>query len=352
MDRLPPKWVRRIVVAPLVVAICLGLIAISPFFLLAAVLVDLVVPGNLRATRMVTFGTFYLVMEVAGLIVLFALWVRFGFGTRLKTKHAQDVHYRFKRLFLALIYRAVSALFGLRINIEKRQPPQPGPIVVFCRHAGAGNSLMLIGTMMIAFNRRPRTVMLAKLQWDPLFDTMGNRLPNRFIKHDKKDADRYVAAIGNLAKDLSDQDAFVLFPEGRDFTQRLRVRAISYLERKGFTRYAEKARELENVLPPRHRGPMAAITSAPEADVVFVAHTVLEEIGTFKDLWSRIPLTDPVDGRYWRIPPSEVPKTEPELIEWLYDWWERIDDWIDEHKDDDAPAAASDREPERIVQRT
>jgi len=332
MDRLPPRWIRRLVLAPLVFALCLGLIALSPVVLVVAAIADLFVPGKFRAVRIVSFGFFYLLMEVVGLIAMLVLWARFGFGLKLKTERAIDTHYRFMGRWLLVMYRGVSKLFGLRINIEERPPPQPGPLVVFCRHAGPGNSLMLIGTMMIAYQRRPRIVMLAKLQWDPLFDTMGNRLPNRFITHNKKDSNRYVRAIGELATGLGDQDAFVLFPEGKDFTQRLRLKAIDYLKTKGYHRHAEKAEGMLNVLPPRHKGPMAAILAAPEADVAFVAHSVLEELGTFRDLWDRIPLSDPIDGRYWRLPPEEVPRTEDALIEWLYSWWDRIDDWIEEHK--------------------
>lgn len=332
MGWLPPRWVRRIVVAPLVVLVCSALLAISPVVLLLAAVVDLFTPGNWRTLRMVAFGTFYVFMEIAGLVVLFALWVWFGFGTRVRSERAKDLHYRLMAFYLKIVYRAVALLFGLRINIEQRQPPQPGPLLVFSRHAGPGNSLMLIGTMMIAYNRRPRIVMLAKLQWDPLFDTMFNRLPNRFIKHDKHKSDQYVTAIGELAEGLGDQDAFVLFPEGRDFSQRLRRRAIDYLRSKGFDRHADRAESMLHVLPPRHRGPLAAITSAPEADVAFVAHSVLEELGSFKQLWRRIPLDDPIDGQYWRLPPDEVPKTEDEVIEWLYEWWERIDEWVEDHK--------------------
>lgn len=341
MDRVPPRWIRRILVAPLVLVICLALVAISPVLLLIAVLADLIVPGNWRTLRIAAFGAFFLFMEAAGLIVLFALWV--GFLGRVKSERAIDTHYRLMTFYLKLMYRAVSLLFGLRIAIEERQAPQPGPILVFSRHAGPGNSLMLIGTMMIAFNRRPRIVMLAKLQWDPLFDTMFNRLPNRFISHEKGKSAGYVAAIGELAKDLGDQDAFVLFPEGRDFTQRLRRRAIDVLRAKGFDKHAERAEGMLHVLPPRHRGPLAAITSAPEADVAFVAHSVLEELGSFRELWRRIPLDDPIEGRFWRLPPDEVPRTEDEVIEWLYGWWERIDDWVNEHKLPELPA----REPVR-----
>lgn len=335
MDRLPPRWIRRLLVAPLVLVLCIALIVVSPVFVVIAAIADLFVPGSWRTLRMVAFGVFYLAMEVVGLVAMFVLWIRFGFGMRLKTEAAVEVHYRFMAAWLLAMYRAVSKLFGLRINIEERPAPQTGPLLVFCRHAGPGNSLMLIGTMMIAYNRRPRIVMLAKLQWDPLFDSMGNRLPNRFITHNKKDSARYVTAIGDLATGLRDQDAFVLFPEGRDFTERLRLRAIDYLKEKGFTRHAEKAEAMVNVLPPRHRGPSAAIIAAPEADVAFVAHSVLEEIGSFKDLWARIPLKHSIDARYWRIPPSEVPRTEEDLIEWLYRWWDQIDDWIERHKTHD-----------------
>jgi hypothetical protein len=331
VDRLPPKSVRRLIVAPLIFALCVVLLALCIVLLPVAVIVDVFVRGSWRTVRMVAFGAFYLFMEIVGLVAMLGLWIWFGFGLRLRTERSIEAHYRFMQWWILRMYRAVSLLFGLRINIEERPTPQPGPVLVFCRHAGPGNSLMLVGTLMIAYSRRPRIVMLAKLQWDPLFDTMGNRLPNRFIKH-SKDSSPYVAAIGQLAEGLGDQDAFVLFPEGRDFTHRLRRRAIEFLRDKGFHKHADKAEAMEHVLPPRHRGPMAAIASAPEADVVFVAHSVLEEIGTFKDLWSRIPLRNPIDARYWRISPADVPHTEEETIEWLFGWWEQIDAWIAAHK--------------------
>jgi hypothetical protein len=330
-DLLPPRIVRRLVIAPLVFLLCLVLIALSPALLLLAAIADLFLPGSWRTLRVAAFVVVYLVLEVIGLLVLGGLWVAAGFGLLAKSARYREIHYRFMERWLRTMNAAAARLFRLRIHIEDRPEPRPGPILVFSRHAGPGNSLMLIGTMMIAYRRRPRVVMLAKLQWEPLFDIMGNRLPNKFIRHDPKSSDRYVAAIGELAGGMGDQDAFVLFPEGHDFTHRLRLRAIAHLRKKGFHSHAEKAEGMRNVLPPRHRGPRAAIHSAPEADIVFVAHTVLEDVGSFGDLWRRIPLAEPIDSRYWRVPPSEVPSGEQELIDWLYGWWQRIDDWIAEH---------------------
>lgn len=261
---------------------------------------------------------------------MFGLWIRYGFAGGLGSARSLETHYRFMGWWLRRVDALARKVFHLRIYIEERPQPRPGPVLVFSRHAGPGNSLMLIGTILVGYRRHPRIVMLAKLQWEPLFDVMLNRLPNRFIQHDPARRDLYTKAIGELASGLGDSDAFVLFPEGKDFTPRVRTRAIDYLKRRGHESAADRAEKMEHVLPPRHNGVMAALSSAPDADVVFVAHSVLEDIGSFKDLWHHIPFPHAIHARYWRIPPNEVPREREHLIEWLYDWWEKIDAWIDD----------------------
>ena len=332
LDRLPPRIVRRLILAPLALVLCLALIGLSPLLILAAAVADLFLPGSWRTVRLVAFVVCYLALEVAGLVLMFVLWIASGFGVRIRSEGMQNAHYGFMRWWLRQTNHVVRRCFRLSIHIEDPPSPKPGPILVFSRHAGPGNSLLLIGTLLVGFRRHPRIVMLAKLQWEPLYDTMLNRLPNRFIRHDPTRRDLYTTAIGDLARGLGQMDAFVLFPEGKDFTPRVRMRAIEYLRGKGYDRSAVRAEKMEHVLPPRHNGVIAAIDSATDADIVLVAHSVLEDIGSFKDLWSRIPLKHPVHARYWRIPPSEVPHDRDEVIEWLYVWWERIDRWIEERE--------------------
>jgi hypothetical protein len=326
------------VIAPLIFLLCITLIGLSPIILLAAATADLFLPGNWRTLRLVAFLLWYLVLEAAGLIAMFVLWIASGFGLFLKKPWMREAHYGFMRTWLKTVNAGAKLLFKMRVHIEERPVPRAGPILVFCRHAGPGNSMLLIGTILVGYRRHPRIVMLAKLQWEPLYDVMLNRLPNRFIKHDPKRRELYTNAITDLATGLGDQDAFVLFPEGKDFTPRVRKRAIEYLRGKGLDAAAERAERMEHVLPPRHGGVMAAMAGAPDADVVLVAHSVLEEVGTFKELWGRIPLEQPIVARYWRIPPGEVPKGQDDVIEWLYGWWEQIDRWI---ADRERAAAAS-----------
>jgi len=333
--RPPSRIVRRLVLAPLVVIVCLALTALAPLLLAGALVGGTVRRMGLGSTRLVAFGLAYLATEAAMIVALFVLWLASGLGLLVRTRAIQSAHYAVMRGWLRCISAAAIFLLGLRIEIVDAPRPRPGPLLVFGRHAGVGNSLMMVRGLMLRFGRRPRVVMLGFLQWDPVIDIIGHRLPSLFIEHDPERSDGFVRAIAELATGLGDADAFVLYPEGHDFTEPLRLRAIAHLRKKGHHAAAERAEAMDRVLPPRHKGPLAAILAAPDADVVLVAHTALEELGTLKHLHRRLPLTRPVKARYWRVPAAEVPHERDALIAWLFEWWQTIDTWIDEH----APAA-------------
>jgi len=327
MKGVPPLVVRRVLLAPFVVLLCLTLTLLSPILLTATLIVDVLWRGGLGLTRLAAFAVVYLAAEAVMIVSLFVLWLASGFGAL----RLVSAHYALLRGWLRVISAAAISLLGLRIEIVDPPEPRPGPLLVFGRHAGAGNSLMMIRTLMLRFGRRPRVVMLAFLQWDPVIDVVAHRLPGLFIEHEPEKSDYFVQAIGELARGMTDADAFVLYPEGHDFTERLRLRVIASLERRGLHGAAARAESWERVLPPRHKGPLAAIQAAPEADVVLVAHTALEEIGSLRQLHNRLPLQRPIRARYWRVAAADVPHEKDALIAWLYGWWETIDDWIAEH---------------------
>ncbi len=343
MKQPPPRILRRLFLAPVVAVVSLVATALSPLLLAAALVVDAVRRDGWGTTRFVAFAIVYFASEAAMILALLLLWVVSGFGLFMRGRAIQSGHYALMRAWLWCLSRAAVSLLGLRIVIVDSPQPQPGPILVFGRHAGAGNSLMMARTLMLKYGRRPRVVMLALLQWDPVIDIIGNRLPSLFIDHAPERSEDFQRAIAGLAKDMGENDAFVLYPEGHDFTERLRLRAIAHLRKKGHVAAAERAEAMDRVLPPRHRGPLAAILAAPEADVVLFAHTALEELGPFRQLHRRLPLTRHIHARYWRVPAREVPHERETLIAWLFDWWETIDAWIDEHAASETAGAAPDQ---------
>jgi 1-acyl-sn-glycerol-3-phosphate acyltransferase len=205
------------------------------------------------------------------------------------------------------------------------------PLVVFCRHAGPADSFLLVNALVNWYEREPRIVLSAALQWDPVIDVMLNRLPNRFISEGQgQDVER---RVGELAVGLDHNDAFVIFPEGGNFTERRRVAGITRLRRRGLHDMARRSEAMRHVLVPRPGGVVAALAAAPTADVVWVAHTGLDHLYTAGDVWRALPLDNTVQMRWWRVPAAEVPQEEQAQIDWLYQWWKRIDDWIAETRD-------------------
>jgi 1-acyl-sn-glycerol-3-phosphate acyltransferase len=202
-------------------------------------------------------------------------------------------------------------------------------MVVLSRHAGPGDSFLLVHTLMNRDHlRQPRIVLKDLLQMDPLIDVYLNRLPNHFVTADPVAGYSSVEAIADLARDLGEEDALLIFPEGANFTAKRRFRAIQRLRDRGLAAAVSRAEAMRNVLPPRPAGVTAALQAAPHADVVLVAHTGLEHLSTVRDVWRGLPMDKTLHLRWWFIPAADVPRDEAQLTDWLYQWWQTIDDWI------------------------
>lgn len=331
MERVPPRLVRRLIVDPIVFVIAVVGLLLSPVVLLVAAIVDLFVPGRFRTSRLLAVLVVFLVLELVGIVVGFVLWIASGFGLALRAESFQNAHHRFIAWWLERLIGAATKLLGLRIELEDVPAPKAGAVLVFPRHAGPGDSLLIARTLMSGYKRRPRIVMKETMQWAPTIDIIGNRLQACFIRPADRDASRFIERIGGLAKGLGSQDAVVLFPEGGNFSLRRRERAIAKLRESGREDYAARAEGMSHLLAPRPGGALAAIESAPAADVVFVAHTGLEYLSSTPDLWRAVPLQAPIVGRYWRVEPKDIPDGRDEQIDWLYSWWSTIDTWIESH---------------------
>ena len=331
----PPIWVRRLLSAPVVVLLAVALLTTLPALLLLAVIVSPLVPGHLRVPRLVFLVVGYLVWDAAALVVLAALWVASGFGWKIRTPGFQRAHYVVTGAFLGILFWWARWSLHLALDVVGTDPDTavPGrPEIVVSRHAGPGDSFVLIHALVNWFDREPRIVLKATLQWDPAVDVLLNRLPNRFISPGRTGTHTIEQEISELATGLDDNDAFVIFPEGGNFTPHRRLHAIARLRARGLADMAERAENLRNVLPPKPAGLIAAIDAAPDAGVIFVAHTGLDRMMTIADVWRELPMDKRLIMRFWSVPPEEVPAGEDERVAWLYDWWARIDAWIEENR--------------------
>ena len=334
-------WFRRIVLAPALIALTVLILTTIPLWLLVATVLSPVVPGRLRPLRILSLLLMHLVLESLMLVELFGLWIASGFGWFIRRPFFERIHYDLVQTYLVIFFREARRVARLKIVTEGTPPDAfPGePLLVCCRHAGPADSFTLMYALMHWYGREPRVVLKDTLQWDPAIDVILNRLPNRFISPGRRgsSAERLEEEVGALARNLDENDAFVIFPEGGNFTPERRQRGIDKLRRLGLEAMARRAERMENVLAPRPGGLIAALDAAPDADVVLVAHTGLDHLLTVRDIWRELPMDKQIIMRWWRVPRAEIPDDRDARIEWLFDWWEQIDAWVAEHRPVDLP---------------
>ena len=119
---LPPRLIRRLVLAPLVIILAVGFILLSPFLALLALVFGLMArprAGHMRSLRLVGLALVWFVAESVALVMLAGLWVVAGFGGRLRTEPYQSRHYAVMRWFLDLMYRGAERTYGLRAEVDE-----------------------------------------------------------------------------------------------------------------------------------------------------------------------------------------------------------------------------------------
>ena len=336
-------WVlRRLVLAPLVVAATVLLWVTAPLWLLATTALSPVLPGRWRLLRLAWIAVLYLTIEALLLVVLLGMWLASGLGRRMRTPYWEGIHYDLVQGVMWVFFSEARRVLRLSIATDGPAPDaHPGvPIIVCCRHAGPGDSFTLIHALMHWYAREPRVVLKDTLAWDPAIDVLLSRIPARFITPGRPGTD-VDAEIAALASGLDQDDAFVIFPEGGNFTPERRRRAIDRLRRLGLHAMADRADQMAHVLAPKPGGLLAALDAAPDADVVLVAHTGLDHLLTVGDVWRELPMDKRITMRWWQVPRAEIPAGRDERIEWLYGWWEEIDAWVAENRPEDLSSGRS-----------
>jgi 1-acyl-sn-glycerol-3-phosphate acyltransferase len=279
-------------------------------------------------------------MESLILVELFGLWIASGFGYFIRRPYFERIHYDIVALYLDVFFREAKRVARLSIVTEGSTPDAfPGePLLVCCRHAGPADSFTLMYALMHWYGREPRVVLKDTLAWDPVIDVILHRLPSRFISPHAPGGrgTDLETQVGELASNLDHNDAFVIFPEGGNFTPERRQRAIDKLRKLGLRRWPGAPSGCRTCW---HPGPVG--------------------------YWQRSTRRRRRTSSSWRTPDSTIchrgghlaraadgqadhhalvagaargdPPDREDRIDWLFSWWERIDAWVEEHRPMDLP---------------
>ncbi len=324
-----PILARRLLVAPLVLLFEAAVVVLSPVLALVGALLSPLAAGS-RLVRVVVIAADYSARHLACTAACGGLWVASGFGRHVASPRMRRAHYALVRWLVAGVYRTMTRLMRADVRImesaaaEQALSSRDGPVIVFSRHAGVGDSLIVLHELLVRHRRRPRIVLHEALALEPLIDILGRRLPNRFVDPRGGDTEK---EIGAMAADLGAEDALLIFPEGGNFSPSRRRRAIDRLRRAGHAEEATWASGMRHVSAPRPGGALAAVEAAPQADVVFIGHAGVA-VG-IRELWRRMATGQDIEMRLWLVPAAEIPADHEERIDWLFGWWRTLDAWVD-----------------------
>lgn len=319
-------WGRRAVSIPVFFCAAALLLAGSPVLFSLALSADAVRRQRLATTRALAFFCLYFGCEVAGLFAATGIWLR-CLGAPRAIFTAQNL--RLQRWWTTTLRRGAFRIFSLETSVTGEEHCDRGPVIALFRHASVADTLlpmMLIGTPhAIAL----RWVLKVELLWDPCMDVVGSRLRNCFVSRMPETSRRDVHAVGDLMRDLGPRDGVVIYPEGTRFTAAKRRRLLEKLAESGDEDALASAASFEHVLPPRLGGALALLeANTAGADVLFCAHTGLESIATFADLWNGRVIGERVRIAVWRVPFESIPISRAERIDWLLAEWQKVDAFV------------------------
>jgi hypothetical protein len=326
---MPPAAIRRPLAVGLVLSLAAAVLAAAPLLLAAAGLARLLGrPKPLIAVRLVLA---YCEREIAALGAGAGLWLLSGCGLFMDRRRIQSLHWSLLRWYVHGLALRTLALMDIDIREDisdeaARALQGPAPVIVLSRHAGPGDTVFLIDRLLCRWARRPHVVLRKAVALDPVIDLLTSRLPHGVIDGaQNEDAKRVIEA---LAAQLGPSGALLLYPEGGNFTVARRRSALASLRRRGRHRAAAAAATMDNVLPPRPSGVLAALRGNPDIPVLFVAHTGLGLAAYPRQIYREMPVGSTLRLHVSLVDPHDVPDTEAGQVQWLNRRWQAIDDWV------------------------
>jgi 1-acyl-sn-glycerol-3-phosphate acyltransferase len=313
------RYIRRAFSIPLALSMAPLMVVFSPLVFGVFLLVDLITaPRRFPMTR----------LGAIAMAFAFHEWLAVGLYLRART-HPEEERFEVMRqamgTWTSSLLRWLGITLGAKVDWGDLATMPSGHPLIIARHAS--NVDAIIPAILFArFLKRPaHHVLKHELRWAPSMDLFGPPLGNYFITRGK-DTSAELKQLERLTDLVRPEGSLVIFPEGTFSTEEKRKKIRASLERKGETEAVALTDELKALLPPKPAGVLTLLHARPDVVPMILAHRGLDNVASFKGLWSSIPLQDPIVVRWW---PTAPPPPDPDgRVRWLQDEWRRADKWV------------------------
>lgn len=303
-----------------------------PILLVVAVLVDAALWLKDRkpwsASRLLLMLWWFLAGELRAWVMI--AWMNIRSLGRDSEYRRRSV-YAVRRTWATGHLNGAKTLFGLKIDVEDLELAGEGPIVVLMRHASIIDNMLPDWSIGRAHRIGLRFVIKRELEAIPTIDIAGRWVPTNFVRRDSGNTGDELQQLQKLTVDLGPSEGLMIYPEGTRMTPAKKARALERIQA-GHPELFDRANALQNVMPPRLGGPIALLEGSRPLDVVFCGHVGFDGFVSPKDAWSGKLVGQEIKVKFWRYEGQEVPTETHELIDWLYEKWQLVDDWITANK--------------------
>jgi 1-acyl-sn-glycerol-3-phosphate acyltransferase len=309
--------------------------ALLPVLLVGALVVDLALWAARRkpptAWRLVLVLWWFLLTETWSAVVLLGIGLVTGAPFVADSTRRRRWTYGLRQRWAAAHLGGIRAIFRLRFEVEGLEAAGDPPVVVLIRHASIIDNLLPDAIIGRGHGTGLRFVLKRELQMLPLIDVGGRWVPTAFIRRASADPAAEAAKLQRLVTGLRPDEGVLIYPEGTRWTAAKLARAQEVI-RERQPHVAPMADRLRHLLPPRLTGPLAILGATRGTDVVLCGHVGLDGFELVSDVWGGGLVGQTVRIRFWRHAAAEVPEAEDELVRWLYDRWQVVDDWVGEQR--------------------
>lgn len=323
------KLARRAITMPLLHVAVLLWWGVAPVALPVLAIVDLL------RRRPLLLARFYLCIgtiifgQLWGAWLLFSIWLASGGG--LAWRRCNRWSLTAEAYWADWNARVMAAIYGITYDIEGTEVLRDGPSILLMRHASTNDTILPIGLASHGHDVRLRIVLKAELLWAPIVDAIGHRIPFAFIRRGSGDATKELEVVRAATPALHQREAIMIFPEGTRFSTERRAQIIAKLRDKDPAAAAE-AEALTHVLPFRTGGTLALMEGAPDAALVFCAHTGYEASARLDDFVAGGLYRATVKVKMWRVAAADVPTDPDARVAFLHAEWRKVNAWVAQHQ--------------------
>ncbi len=324
---VPRPAIRRPISIVALTVFFLLLPVITPVGLVIAVVADLVERARgtrgFRRSRAVLLVSALIAVDFLSFLITLSIFVLSPGGA--SPRRDERFHW-LMTAWTTAIMRVLAATVPFSIDRSGISDVTLANTIIVSRHRSLLDAV-LPASIIGQAGLMARYTLKEDLRWEPNIDLVGHAIPHRFVTRSPENLEAELAQIKELGAFIGPESAGLIFPEGTFFTERRKEQVVTSLERRD-PQHAELARRMRYLLPPRPGGTLALLEGAPDADVVIMGHVGFEPFGTLTEIVQNLGGDNQVTMKAWRYSRSEIPTDQPGQIDWLFERWLELDEWV------------------------